>query len=40
LADLAGKLTAADIRHLNYEVDANQRDPVAVVRAFRQSKGL
>ncbi len=40
LADLAGKLTAADMRHLNYEVDANQRDPAAVVRSFRQSKGL
>ena len=40
LADLAGKLTAADMRHLNYEVDADQRDPATVVRAFRQSKGL
>jgi osmoprotectant transport system substrate-binding protein len=40
LGDLAGKLTAADMRHLNYEVDADQRDPATVVRAFRQSKGL
>jgi osmoprotectant transport system substrate-binding protein len=40
LADLAGKLTAADMRHLNYEVDAEQRDPATVVRAFRESKGL
>ena len=40
LADLAGKLTAADMRHLNYEVDADQGDPATVVRAFRQSKGL
>jgi osmoprotectant transport system substrate-binding protein len=40
LADLAGKLTAAEMRQLNYEVDADQRDPATVVRAFRQSKGL
>ena len=40
LADLAGKLTAADIRHLNYAVDAQHQDTPAVVRAFRQSHGL
>ena len=40
LADLAGKLTAADIRHLNYAVDAQHQDAAAVVRAFRQSHGL
>jgi osmoprotectant transport system substrate-binding protein len=40
LADLAGKLTAADMRRLNYAVDADQRDVAAVVRDFRQSKGL
>lgn len=40
LADLAGKLTAADMRHLNYLVDADQRDVGSVVSAFRQSKGL
>jgi osmoprotectant transport system substrate-binding protein len=40
LADLAGKITAVDMRHLNYEVDAGQRDVAVVVRAFRQSKGL
>jgi osmoprotectant transport system substrate-binding protein len=40
LADLAGKLTAADIRRLNAQVDADQRDVAAVVRDFRQSKGL
>jgi hypothetical protein len=28
------------MRHLNAAVDADQRDPAAVVRAFRQSKGL
>jgi osmoprotectant transport system substrate-binding protein len=40
LADLAGKLSAADIRRLNYAVDAQHQDAAAVVRAFRQSKGL
>src|SRR6266853_1100571 len=40
LADLVGKLTAADIRHLNYAVDAQHQDTPAVVRAFRQSHGL
>ncbi len=40
LADLAGKISAEEMRHLNAEVDANQRDVPAVVRAFRSSKGL
>jgi osmoprotectant transport system substrate-binding protein len=40
LADLAGKLSAADMRRLNYAVDAQHQDAAAVVRAFRQSKGL
>jgi len=40
LADLAGKLSAADIRRLNYAVDAQHQDAPAVVRAFRQSHGL
>jgi osmoprotectant transport system substrate-binding protein len=40
LADLAGKLSAADIRRLNYAVDAQHQGAAAVVRAFRQSKGL
>jgi osmoprotectant transport system substrate-binding protein len=40
LADLAGKLSAADIRRLNYAVDAQHQDAAAVVHAFRQSKGL
>jgi osmoprotectant transport system substrate-binding protein len=40
LADLAGKLSAADIRRLNYAVDAQHQDAAAVVRAFRVSKGL
>jgi osmoprotectant transport system substrate-binding protein len=40
LADLAGKLSAADIRRLNYAVDAQHQDAAAVVRAFRQSRSL
>src|SRR6202166_803844 len=40
LADLSGKLTAADMRHLNSQVDADQRDVAAVVRAFRAKKNL
>ncbi len=40
LADLAGKISAEEMRHLNAEVDANQRDVPAVVRTFRSSKGL
>jgi osmoprotectant transport system substrate-binding protein len=40
LADLAGKISADEMRHLNAEVDANQRDASSVVRAFRASKSL
>ena len=40
LADLTGKLSAADIRRLNFAVDALHQDAPAVVRAFRQSRGL
>jgi osmoprotectant transport system substrate-binding protein len=40
LADLAGKLSASDIRRLNYAVDAQHQDAAAVVRAFRQYRGL
>jgi osmoprotectant transport system substrate-binding protein len=40
LADLAAKITAPEMRHLNAEVDANQRDLATVVRAFRASKNL
>jgi len=40
LADLGGKLSAADIRRLNYSVDAQHQDAAAVVRQFRESKGL
>jgi len=40
LAELAGKITAADMRKLNYAVDGEHRDVADVVRAYRQSKGL
>jgi osmoprotectant transport system substrate-binding protein len=40
LADLAGKISADEIRHLNAQVDAEQRDPVVVVRAFRQARNF
>lgn len=40
LADLGGKLSASDIRRLNYAVDAQHQDAAAVVRAFRMAKGL
>jgi osmoprotectant transport system substrate-binding protein len=40
LTDLAGKLSAADMRRLNFAVDAEHEDAVAVVRAFRASKDL
>ncbi|HEY6943907.1 MAG TPA: glycine betaine ABC transporter substrate-binding protein [Candidatus Acidoferrum sp.] len=40
LADLGGKLSSSDIRKLNYAVDAQHQDAVAVVRQFRAEKGL
>ena len=40
LADLAGKLSATDMRRLNFAVDAQHQDTAAVVRAFRASHGL
>jgi osmoprotectant transport system substrate-binding protein len=40
LADLAGKVSAEEMRHLNAEVDADQRDVAAVVRGFLASKRL
>jgi osmoprotectant transport system substrate-binding protein len=40
LADLHNKISAAEMRHLNSQVDADQRDVAAVVRAFRASKNL
>ena len=40
LSDLSGKLSASDMRRMNYAVDAQHQDVVAVVRAFRETKGL
>ena len=40
LADLGGKISAEEMRHMNAEVDADQRDPAVIARAFRASKGL
>jgi osmoprotectant transport system substrate-binding protein len=40
LADLHNKISAEEMRHLNAQVDADQRDVAAVVRAFRASKNL
>jgi osmoprotectant transport system substrate-binding protein len=40
LAGLAGKITAAEMRRLNYAVDGEHQDVADVVRSFRQSKGL
>ena len=40
LADLAGKISEEEMRRLNRQVDADQRDVTAVVREFRAAKGL
>jgi osmoprotectant transport system substrate-binding protein len=40
LADLAGKISAEDMRRMNAAVDADQRDVKAVVREFRDANGL
>src|SRR6266404_4832498 len=40
LAALANKISADEMRRLNSEVDANQRDAARVVRAFLVSKSL
>jgi len=40
LRDLGGKISVAEMRRLNREVDAEQRDVAAVVREFRALKGL
>ena len=37
---LAGRITAADMRQMNEAVDGEHRDPAAVVREFREKKGL
>lgn len=40
LRDLAGRISAADMRRLNYAVDGEHRDVKQVVRDFRAQKGL
>lgn len=40
LSDLAGKISVDEMRRLNRQVDADQRDVAVVVREFRASKGL
>jgi osmoprotectant transport system substrate-binding protein len=40
LADLGGKISEEEMRRLNREVDAEQRDLATVVREFRAAKGL
>jgi osmoprotectant transport system substrate-binding protein len=40
LAELAGKVSAVDIRQMNYAVDGLHREPAAVVNEFRKAKGL
>lgn len=40
LAEVHNKISADEMRHLNAEVDAEQRDVTSVVRAFRASKNL
>jgi osmoprotectant transport system substrate-binding protein len=40
LADLAGKITADDMRAMNEAVDGDHRDPAEVVREFRLKHGL
>lgn len=40
LRELAGKISESDMRNLNKQVDADQRDVRAVVREFRAAHGL
>ena len=40
LAELAGKVSASDIRKMNYAVDGMHREPGTVVSEFRKAKGL
>jgi osmoprotectant transport system substrate-binding protein len=37
---LGGKISDADMRQMNYAVDASQRDPAAVAREFRVARSL
>jgi osmoprotectant transport system substrate-binding protein len=40
LADLAGKISASDIRQMNYAVEGQLQDPAKVVRQFRAAHNL
>ena len=40
LNDLAGKISDAEMRQLNYAVDGQKRDVKEVVRVFLRSRGL
>jgi osmoprotectant transport system substrate-binding protein len=40
LAELGGKISVEDMRHMNFEVDGNQRDVATVVKEFRAGRGL
>jgi osmoprotectant transport system substrate-binding protein len=40
LAELGGKVSASDIRRMNYAVEGQLKDPAEVIREFRASKGL
>jgi osmoprotectant transport system substrate-binding protein len=40
IAQLAGRITAAEMQQLNYQVEGELRDVKAVVREFLQDKGL
>lgn len=40
LRSLAGRISAADMRRLNYAVDGERRDVAQVVREFRATRGL
>ncbi len=40
VAELSGKISAEEMRGMNEAVDGEHRDPVVVVREFRERKGL
>jgi osmoprotectant transport system substrate-binding protein len=40
LAELASKVSASDMRRMNYAVDGRLNDPAEVIREFRRAKGL
>jgi osmoprotectant transport system substrate-binding protein len=40
LAALTGRVSEEEVRHMNFAVDGEHRDPADVVRDFRKAKGL